>query len=352
MQDNPTSMPAPIRTDRLLTAEWFPAKWNERDQEFAFYLISPEMLRSSRFAGDSRFIRTLKPLGFRSMGDLLTTRMSEAKNAVHLHLIFHMAYCCSTLLARYLEQSARHLVFKEPSVTSSFALTVRECSERNELKLLTILCLLNRGFPGQDLAVVKFNVFENILANDMVRIYSSATATYIIHCLDACIASILKFAWRVDKARAWNMNIYRWAYHRSEKLMKPDSLDDVQTVAFWWLINIKLMNELRVAYGSRVSVVTANEIAEDPKGVLIRLSSFSGMERIRDRITEMLESGASKEYSKIDGKGYDLEDRKKDMNQSLLKFKDEGLRARQWLLDNFSDAMMQIDPCLYDLASR
>jgi hypothetical protein len=262
-----------------------------------------------------------------------------AERTLHTHLIFHPAYCCSTLLARYFEQNQRHIVIKEPAVTTAFSLTVRHFSEKSELKLLTIMRLLSRGFPEQDLAVVKFNVFENIIAKDILRIDPTASATFITHGLDACIASILKAPWRVDKVRRWNNNVYRWAYHHKEDVMKPDSLDDIQSVAFWWRYNIKWMTDARAAYPDGTLVVTADEIAEAPRNVLIQTSNLSGMFRIRERITEMLDSGVSREYSKRDGMSYDKEDRKKDIERSLAKFRSEGIRARRWLDENFGGAI-------------
>jgi hypothetical protein len=329
--------------DLLSNPEYFPVTWKEEGSEIIFHYFSAAVLKSEKFLGNPELVKSSQAIANIPLGDILSTRFIGYENHCHTHFIFHLAYCCSTLLARYFEQSSHHLVMKEPGILASFSLKARGIGEREELKLATLVRLLGRVLPGQDLAIVKLNVFENILADELLRVDSSITATFIVQSLEDCLGSILKLKWRVEKVREWNRNIYRWHYHAKRVVIKPDGLDDVQAVAFWWIMNLKGASELLSAYPSRVLVLTADMIAERPEDVLVKHSNLPGMSQLEDRITEMLSNNVAQKYSKQSNKAYDSQSRKFDLEESLSKFETQALIARQWLEVHFGDVLETAD---------
>ena len=322
--------------------ECFPVKWDERDDKIAFHQLTQDIFRSTVFLGETDIIMQHPFLGSSSIGDILACGKGPGNQAESKHYIFHLAYCCSTLLARYFEECRSHLVLKEPAVLSNCASKSSGTTYSDDLRLVAISWLLGRVYPEQDIVVIKPNVPVNTIATQVLALDTTASGTFIVHGLEACITSIIKYQWRIDRVRAWNKVVYRRG-HGGAPTIKPDFLDGVQTAAYWWIENMLLAMEFERANPTRAIIVRANDIAERPEQVLIRISGLPGMEKIHSRVKEMTSGDVEKHYSKRSNVKYDLSDREAEIGRLLETYANEIKQARDWLATHYGDLVLSAD---------
>lgn len=110
-------------------------------------------------------------------------------------LIFHTAFCCSTLFARSLDLPGRSLVLREPLALLQLADLQRGLTmfrRKPETMLSLTLDFLARSFLPSERVVIKPTNLANNLAPDMLRSRPQAKALVLYDELEPFLLSVLK----------------------------------------------------------------------------------------------------------------------------------------------------------------
>jgi len=112
--------------------------------------------------------------------------------------IFHIAFCCSTLLARYLELLPGTFVLKEPFIATQLAELNRAAKNREDVMRLCVQ-LLGRTWDRSQTAIVKLADQCNALAGALMATSEMPRAVFIGLELRPFLLAGLK----TDQRRAW-----------------------------------------------------------------------------------------------------------------------------------------------------
>lgn len=266
--------------------EWFPISIDPDRRRIQFVLMSPDAYRDSVFL-DAR-TQHLGQIRWAEIEDLVGARAAGSAETSRVHYIFHTAYCCSTLLARYLEAQASLLVLKEPGVLSQVAIPAGESGPQTAALSLG---LLSRAWRTDVGVIVKASDWATGIAGAALAANPAATATFQTVPLRAFILGVLKSSER-----------RRWAHARSRlagrQVAVPTPGTDGQAAALIWLVNCALGQRLMAAFPGRVGFLNGEELAARPELSLRRVLAGSCLQWTEADVSFAVRSAARYTYSK------------------------------------------------------
>src|SRR4029077_2368313 len=105
----------------MLSPELYPIGINRLRHLVSFVRMSPDRYRNTSFLDPGA--TSLAPSVYTfNLDDLLLYGLHVPNHAAPVHYVFHTAYCCSTLLARYLDLIPPCFVLREPGVLAQIAM--------------------------------------------------------------------------------------------------------------------------------------------------------------------------------------------------------------------------------------
>ena len=230
--------------DPLATPDFFPTKIDVRRNIIEFALMSRDTFRRSAFL-DRRIVRAGRTTLMAEIPKLLTRQAGQP-----LQFILHVAFCGSTLLARYLETLPHCLVLKEPGVLgqlSTLKNTIPTPADRQLwAKWFSVtMALLSRGYP-EDLAVV---IKAGDICNWMGSLFLNYNESTKIVFLFIPLPTFLLQALKADHRRQWireHMQVLRWSMAKVPFLSEISAADlkDGQCAAAMWLLNAFICHSL------------------------------------------------------------------------------------------------------------
>jgi hypothetical protein len=317
--------------DLLVSPELYPLKIDRRRGTMSFVRMSPDSYRDSVFL-DGRTRHVGADVLEARLDDLLLASANAPARAGRVHYILHMAFCCSTLLARYLELLPSCFVLKEPRLLTQVALESHRVAERGEESFGLCVRLLTRSYDAEQLVVIKVNDWCNSLGPRLLRANDSATATFLTTPLRHFVLSVLKSQTR----RAW-------VHHRIQAAARDaaasalaavplDDLTDAQAAAYLWLVNRSLCASLasHAQLGSRVLVLDGRQVAEGPEAALRAVAALSGLPLGDEKLAWMLAQPTRQSYSKDLSRRYDAEARQAEERELLERLGPEAQLGVAW----------------------
>ena len=273
-----------IMTSQASESIFFPYSYSDTFADIEFVSMSrPAFLRSAfldhRISRDNPNTRTL------SVADLLQSygTVSETARQNSIHFVFHTAFCCSTLFARFCEFSASVLVLKEPWLLTQMQwlrIGVDLPSRSYPSFLALTLSLLTRTYAAQDHVIIKASDICMPLGHDIVALYPKASYSVVYSDLATFMSQILKSTdrrqWIVNRARALKMSGRK--YPHSDTLPYDES-DIFTAAAFVWatyMLTIERLN--RTIPASQLDIFKDTEVAEASDETLSRISSNVGLQ--------------------------------------------------------------------------
>ena len=184
------------RIDAILaSADFFPLSGDFESQVLRFVQMSRDSYYTSAFLDDRL---TVAKSGSANIEiDKIQRRYDDTSELrFNGHLIFHTAYCCSTLLARALDVPGETMVYREPDVLTQLAMSKRTGmrlwdSSKGQRALGLLLTLLGRSYDGE-LAIIKLSDSVNNLMHEFIG-YSESTRALVMYAkLDSFVLSNLK----------------------------------------------------------------------------------------------------------------------------------------------------------------
>jgi hypothetical protein len=333
----------------LTSPDWYPLRLDLKQHLLTFVRMSPASYRRSSFL-DYRAIRSSPEECALNLDDLLLSFRHPTAPRAPLHFILHSAFCCSTLLARYLELVPRCLVLKEPDVLTQLAcmrppflspagLLAPENGAGNWRQLLDLcLRLLARRYCADEVVVIKANDLCNPLGTVLMEHDLETKILFLSIGLRTFLLSVLKS----EQRRAWLRERLRFAKRdaaRAEKMsnIDPASLSDAQGGAYLWMLNQMFCRRLQTRENNeRLLLLDGEHVAERAEETLRIVADFFGLNAQNGGLFRAAAHPIVSAYSKNPSLPYDAERRRRDLAKLEARLLDEVEEGVGWAAENQS----------------
>jgi hypothetical protein len=252
----------PMQVNCLQDALYFVSMSRASYREYAF--LDPRMLKG----------RDVYSVSLSRLIDSCASTPSQVKPPA---FIVHGAFCCSTLLTRYLEALPSVFVLREPAVLTQIALAryvdfrTRECQYSWDTVFELVVRLLSRTYGQTDRVVVKTSDICTCLADRLVSVSNGGQVIVILAKLRNFLLSVLRF----ERRR-------RWVRRRLEnvRLCSPDPgalvnridlthLRDSEAAACLWLSYVDMLTALaRSGRRKGILFLDGDDISDRPDAIL------------------------------------------------------------------------------------
>jgi hypothetical protein len=326
----------------MLSPELYPINIDSRRHLISFVRMFPQQYRDMSFLDPGATAREERTYTY-NLDDLLLYGLHVSKNAAPVHYVFHTAYCCSTLLSRYLDLIPPCFVLREPGLLgqiamlrpsrnpgSNSALSVTAAEWQGLLNLS--VRLLTRTYTGADIVVIKVNDLCNSLGDSLLEANAHSKIVFLYVSLEIFILSVLKRQAR----RVWLRRRLRDTRTSAESFpelanIDPGTLRDAEGAAYLWLLNNAIYNALRAGnHAARVIALDGDGVAENPEVVLTKVAAFLGLTLHGPKLTQLLAHPYVRRYSKDLSLEYDTISRRQTLADTQAQFGMEAERGVQW----------------------
>jgi hypothetical protein len=263
-----------------------------------FTPMSPESYRSSDFLDDRMDRSTGSDVTMDSNAFIaLFDRVNPEQKP--LNFILHTGYCCSTLLARCLENLDATLVLKEPAPLRQLSECWFTRSKTHDLRKLNKIVgmLLSRRFSEESVIVKATSHCINMMP-ELLELHSDNKAVFLFSSLEESLACYLKDPLRRREARFYLGVI--------SELVPPDlplgprlAIIDAQIVALLWMIQVRFYGQIAKSLsGERLLALNCNDFLNDPPRTLERVADHFGIPATKADLRLVLESHTFNRYAK------------------------------------------------------
>jgi len=255
--------------------------------------------------------------------------------------IFHSAFCCSTLMTRYLDALDRFLVLREPHSIYEIA-SLQRFHGKNVLPDVTadewqalyrlIMLLLVRRFDNNAPVVMKPSDGCNNLMANMLGEHADNTGLFIYTSLERFLVSVLKqddrHEWAAIRARELTLDLL---HNSIQPKVSPIGLGPGQNAALVWVLQMDSYRALHEGpYGKRIRCLNSSDFLDDPVAVITALTSHFGHPVPADTVAELLSAANLEVHSKLPSQHYDQQTREREFREERGKYDERITRIMQW----------------------
>ena len=326
---------APLVEEALPSSEFYPVSVDWRKRTLSFVRIGRETYNSAAFLVPRHTDMGKKVYTF-NVDDLLLHARQSPWPTFPSHYVLISAFCCSTLLARYIDELGVSLVLKEPGLLAQLGFIKYDRSdlEGNEWAELVNLSLglMARVFSNQNSVIVKPSDIGSLIAEDILGHDARSRMLLLSVPLRTFTLSVLKSSGRRDwvrvRAKYWHKNV---AHRFGLGDVELRQMDDAKKSAFIWLItNCLWLSVRQYTNHERVLIMNGETISMDPSSALRSLMDFFRIPVHDDVIRRAVESDASSHHSKKPSKKYSAEQRSLDLLEWERSYGEEASDAIEW----------------------
>lgn len=273
--------------------------------------------------------------------DVLLAVAEAAAAPNRVHYIFHAAFCCSTLLARYLELIPPCFVLKEPLFLTQMAVVRPRAIEAHndgalepaEWDRLFSLCtrLLGRGYCTEDIVAIKVNDICNSLGEMLLAQDSGSKAVFVTIGLKDFLLVLLKSSER----RQWLRG--RLVKARKDAAIIPElagfdplQMSDADGGAFLWALNEGLRARLCSLNPSRVLTLPGEEISDEPASAVLAVAKHFGLPVGRGLPKNIFSDSTAARHAKDPSRSYDARSRRKELKALQKQIGAEADKGVEW----------------------
>ena len=329
---------APVE-EALPSSEFYPISIDWKRKTLSFVRIGRETYSAASFLVPRHINMGNKTFIF-NIDDLLLHARRKPWPAVRTHYVLISAFCCSTLLARYLDELGMALVLKEPGIVAQLGLLKSVDSglvsrlETNEWKEIATLSLnlMARVFPTQSSVIIKPSDIGNLLTEDLLAHDKRTRLLLLSVPLRTFILSVLKSPGRREWVRG---RAKLWYKHVAAKIGMADAdprrMNDAVQSAYCWLVTNCLWLPARQGRNrDRVLIMDGDQISSDPARALRTLLDFFRIDVADEDIERVVQSDASSHHSKRPREEYSAESRSLDLSEWEKSYGKEASEAIEW----------------------
>lgn len=342
---------APLVEEALPSSEFYPVSIDWMRRTLSFVRIKRDTYNTAAFLVP-RHVDMGKKLFTFNMDDLLLYARRNPWPKVRTHYVLISAFCCSTLLARYIDQLGIALVLKEPGIIAQLGMMKHahsdltadlEDSEWMEVVTLS-LSLMSRVFPTQSSVIVKPSDIGNLLAEELLMHDVRSRVLILSVPIRTFVLSVLKSPGRRDwtraRARYWQKNVVPTLGLKHVDLRR---LNDARKSAYIWLVtNCLWLSARQDRNAGRVLIMNGDLISSNPSFALRTLMDFFNIDVDNDDIKRAVESDASSHHSKRPAEKYSAERRSLDLSEWERSYGEEASEAIEWASALASSIGLQI----------
>ena len=250
--------------------DWFPARINFFDNKAFFVKMSPHWYRESVFLDPARIKGTC----------VIQTDLNWLRHATdHIPwqssgLIFHTAFCGSTLMAQALDALFDSLPLREPEVLSNVLFFIRSQNTRqpptgdqsHQAWLERVMRLLSRRYEPQQAAVIKANDYANPLMIDLLNWRNDLPVLFMYTPLEEFLAGCLK----ADNRKEWIRGRYKaipavaTGIFDNTAIGVSDDNSFGEMAAVYWAFNIALYRKALTASADKLRSLDFNTMLNSP----------------------------------------------------------------------------------------
>ena len=250
-------------------------------------------------------------------------------------MIFHTAFCGSTLMSQALHAAFDVLSLREPEPLSNLLELFRSPLKMEDYKnywLDTVLKLLSKRYQPEAITVVKTNDYSNPMMIEIQNRYSEIPMLFMYTPLDEFVAGCLK----AKNRREWIKGRYESSKPHADHLFAQElesaSISDqgfAEMAAFYWSYNIALFFQSWRAHPERIRSLDFNAMLSDPLQALAACGAWFGLEKSKDADANEKVDALFGVYSKNSRMTYSPQQRHDDIQQQLADYADELDKAKQ-----------------------
>lgn len=321
-----------VPRDLFSSPELYPVQIDFRRRSVMFARMSRRDYEDFVFLEIDAVRRQVKHLYEIRLDDLLLAAASAPLVVKPVHYILHTAYCCSTLLARYLDLIPYCFVLKEPQLLAQFALCSDRSSTRWNEGFELCVRLLSRTPDACEVPVIKTNVPCNVLGERLLKDNRQATITFLMMPLRHFLLAVLKSGLRRLRVRYWVGKLI------DDPLLDPQfgnirtsDLTDVEAAICFWLANRSLCS--RLSFGadrSRILALDGEQVADCPREVLPPIMSMCGLPVDKDRLEWLLDHPSARCHAKHPLRLYDASVRRQEIASCEARWGGEADTGIEW----------------------
>jgi hypothetical protein len=270
---------------------------------------------------------------------LAAAELPPAPNRVHY--IFHAAFCCSTLLARYLELVPPCFVLKEPLFLTQMAVVrPRAIAAHNDGTLdpadwtpLFDLCarLLGRGYAPEDIVAIKVNDICNSLGELLLARDTSSKAVFVTIGLKDFLLVLLKSPDRRQWLRGRLLKARKDAAIIPELAgFDPAQMTDSEGGAYLWSLNEALHARLCSKAQSRMLTLPGEEISDAPAAAVLAVAKHFGLPVSHGLPKNIFCDATVARHAKDPSRAYDARSRHKELKTLQKQIGAEADQGVEW----------------------
>jgi hypothetical protein len=266
--------------------EYFPLRLNYIERTIDFVRLSIQDYQRLAFLDHREVCGEVYQA---SLDSLLSAQARINRVIAPIHYVLHTAHCCSTLLARCLEQIPSCFVLKEPFVLTQLVwmhqrlnpeyLEVSVSEEEWHSLLELILALLSRTYQPDQTVIIKVNDVCNPLGQSFLKRDIRSRILFTYNSLPEFLLAVLKSPVRREWLRDRALPIWKEGPRLSElAAVELDQLSDTEYGAYLWLENVWGYEQLLSWAGqTRVEAINGCTLAENPQLVMKSVLATLGL---------------------------------------------------------------------------
>ena len=305
-------------------------RYDESADAFHFVRLDRETRRNATFLTDEYLPDELGPTVV-ARSDMPGAREENAP----LHYIFHSGFCCSTLLARALDQPGVSTSLSEPTVLrdmSGYRQRANDDARVTEI-LEQTLDLLARPFETGEAVIAKPACTVNGLADSLLSMRADSRALFLYAPIRLFLNSIAR---KGITGRLWGRELFITTRKTAHVDLGFDDEQlfgqtDLQIAGLAWLAQNRIYETLLVDYGSdRIASLDSETFLAERVGSLTRIGRLFGLDMDGARAQAIADSAVFQRHSKF-GEDFDVSKRQAEQAEGETAHADEIEKVAVWV---------------------
>lgn len=318
--------------ETLDAPHWFPYEFDASFDNISFILTTANDLRSAPFL-DQRFLKQNMQRRQFSVGEV--SSYLNGNDLAKVPMIFHSAFCCSTLMATALDQPDICLSLKEPQILMSLANAKRMMPRQNRSpkdykdRFDVVMKLLSRRFqPSEQILIKPTNSVNNLLL-DILSVGYPVVLMYAS--LEDFLISVLKKGEACKSFIRTQFNIFALDQGALIKIPQRQAMTftDLQISALVWRHQLELFKKVHDS-NSNIETLRDKEFLGNNFGSLSKISSALQLAFSEDELKAISEGEVFRKNSKFSGQEMDGTLRQQDAASIKERYADELSFTLKW----------------------
>lgn len=331
-------------TDLVLNPDFLLHSISLQEGVLNFVEVTRESYTKSAFLdGRIAFTRNLRHgLDLRQLMQVFHANPVPARPA---HFIFHISFCCSTLLSRGLNMEKRCFSLREPYALIDLSHFKRSWSDppsisADDWKALLdfVLVLLSKTYEPDEIVLIKPSNIANALISDILELRRNTRAILMYCGLRSFLIANLKKTEETKQKMWWLANMFAKDTDFLEHIapIAIDDLTNLQAVALAWHLQMyHFQQHLRGPNRTRLRSLDCDALLNGPEDTLAAAVEFLGLAVSREEIGSIASGPVFSHHAKNPFERYGKGARDRENAEIADRHRDEITAVLEWSEERF-----------------